>query len=72
MLDTGVGISEEGLDKIHHNNYFSTEGTAAEKGTGLGLMLCKEFLLKNDSSLQISSEPGNGSRISFRLPRFSY
>ena len=67
VLDTGVGISEEGVDKIHRNDFFSTEGTASEKGTGLGLMLCKEFLAKNNSSLLISSEPGNGSRFAFRL-----
>lgn len=67
VLDTGVGISKEALDKISSNDYFTTQGTASEKGTGLGLMLCKDFLEKNGSRLEISSEPGDGSRFSFQL-----
>lgn len=67
IMDTGIGISDDNLDKINHNQYFSTHGTAAEKGTGLGLMLCKEFLDKNGATLHIESEPGNGSRFSFSL-----
>ncbi len=67
VLDTGIGISAVDLEKINHENYFTTQGTAAEKGTGLGLMLCKEFLAKNNSRLEISSEPDNGSRFSFVL-----
>lgn len=67
VLDTGIGISQDELEKINENKYFSTHGTAAEKGTGLGLMLCKEFLVKNESRLDITSEPGNGSKFSFQL-----
>jgi signal transduction histidine kinase len=67
--DSGVGIGAEALDKIALNDYFSTRGTRSEAGTGLGLMLCKEFLLKSGSALQISSEEGKGSRFSFRLKK---
>ena len=43
--------------------------TGQEQGTGLGLMLCKEFLLKNKGQLRIESEPGKGSIFSFSLPK---
>ena len=68
VLDTGRGISKEAMQKINRNDYYSTNGTAHEPGTGLGLMLCKEFLLKNNSRLVIDSEEGKGSRFSFVLP----
>ncbi len=68
VADTGRGISAEAMQKINRNDYYSTNGTASEPGTGLGLMLCKEFLLKNNSQLTISSEAGKGSRFSFLLP----
>jgi signal transduction histidine kinase len=67
VLDTGIGIQPDLITKIHSNEYFSTHGTADEKGTGLGLMLCREFLVKNESALEINSEPGDGSRFSFFL-----
>lgn len=67
VKDSGIGLSRENLEKIGQNEYFTTRGTSSEKGTGLGLMLCKEFLAKNGSTLQISSETGVGSRFSFRL-----
>lgn len=66
--DTGTGISSEDLKKINTNNYFTTKGTANETGTGLGLMLCKDFLNRNGGQLFIESEIGNGSTISFTLP----
>lgn len=69
VTDTGIGITQEGIRKIHQNDYFSTNGTASEKGTGLGLMLCKEFLGKNNASLIIDSDPPNGSRFSFVLKK---
>jgi len=67
VKDSGTGISAEAMQKINRNDYFSTNGTAHEPGTGLGLMLCKEFLLKNSSRLFIESEPGKGSVFSFTL-----
>lgn len=69
VKDSGIGLSAANLDKISHNEYFTTRGTSSEKGTGLGLMLCKEFLAKNRGTLHITSEEGIGSRFSFTLPK---
>jgi len=68
IKDTGTGMAPGVIQKINRNDYFSTNGTASEPGTGLGLMLCREFLLKNGSRLFIESEPGRGSVFSFSLP----
>ena len=69
VKDSGIGLSADDLAKIEHNEYFTTRGTCSEKGTGLGLMLCKEFLAKNNGALHITSEQGVGSRFSFSLAR---
>jgi two-component system sensor histidine kinase/response regulator len=68
VRDSGEGISAEALDKINLNNYYTTKGTANESGTGLGLLLCKEFLARNGGKMHIESEPGKGSVFSFTLP----
>ena len=67
VKDSGTGLDPDQLNKIAHNEFFTTRGTASEKGTGLGLMLCKEFLTKNNGTLHITSEPGVGSRFAFTL-----
>lgn len=69
--DTGVGIDAEALEKINQSNYYTTKGTANESGTGLGLMLCKEFLARNGGKMYVESEPGKGSTFSFTLPRLN-
>ncbi|MFL5772420.1 MAG: sensor histidine kinase, partial [Flavisolibacter sp.] len=69
VQDSGTGISKEALLKINENNFYTTKGTASESGTGLGLMLCKEFLAKNGGQMHIESEIGKGSVFSFTLPR---
>ncbi len=60
IKDTGVGIDEERLRKIFEP-FNSKMGTANEKGTGIGLMLCKEFAVKNGGDIWAASEPGKGS-----------
>jgi two-component system sensor histidine kinase/response regulator len=69
VQDSGTGITKEALEKINENNFYTTKGTASESGTGLGLMLCKEFLAKNGGQMHIESEIGKGSIFSFTLPR---
>jgi signal transduction histidine kinase len=68
VQDSGTGISPKDLKKINSQEFYTTNGTAHEQGTGLGLMLCKEFLAKNDGHLRIESEQGKGSVFSFTLP----
>jgi two-component system sensor histidine kinase/response regulator len=68
IRDTGTGIAPEALEKIQLNNFYTTKGTAGEAGTGLGLMLCKEFIVRNGGSLHIESLPGKGSTFTFNLP----
>ncbi len=69
IQDSGVGISREDMQKINENSFYTTAGTASECGTGLGLMLCKEFLARNGGQMMIESEPGQGSTFSFTLPQ---
>ena len=69
VRDNGMGISQEALKKINQNIYYSTKGTASESGTGLGLMLCKEFLARNGGQMYIESTQGLGSTFSFTLPK---
>jgi signal transduction histidine kinase len=67
--DTGTGISKEDLQRLMQDNYYTTKGTSGEAGTGLGLMLCKEFLSRNGGRMHVRSEPGKGSIFSFTLPK---
>ncbi|HXB91268.1 MAG TPA: HAMP domain-containing sensor histidine kinase [Puia sp.] len=69
VQDTGTGISEEALQKLMGENYYTTRGTSGEAGTGLGLMLCKEFLSRNGGQMHVQSEPGKGSAFTFTLPK---
>jgi two-component system, sensor histidine kinase and response regulator len=71
VTDTGIGISianQKNLFRI--DEQFRRDGTANEKGTGLGLILCKEFIEKNNGVLWVESEEGKGSRFSFTVPRY--
>lgn len=68
--DSGKGISAEEIKKINSTEFYTTQGTEQERGTGLGLLLCREFLAKNGGELHIESEPGKGSVFSFTLPVF--
>ena len=67
--DNGIGITAERKDELLGLvKNFSTPGTKGEKGTGLGLILCKEFIKRNKGDLWIESEEGKGSRFIFSLP----
>lgn len=68
VQDNGRGMTREEIAKINNGHFYSTKGTNNEAGTGLGLVLCKEFLAKNDGRLVVESEPGFGSTFSFTLP----
>jgi signal transduction histidine kinase len=68
ISDTGVGMSKEIMDKLFRiDTKHSTRGTADEKGTGLGLILCKEFIEKNNGNIWVESTPGKGSTFYFTL-----
>jgi signal transduction histidine kinase len=70
VQDTGTGITEDVIQKLMMEDiYYTTKGTDGEAGTGLGLMLCKEFLSKNGGRMHVQSEPGKGSIFSFTLPK---
>jgi len=68
VADTGIGIKQEVLDKIRRSESISTYGTAKEKGTGLGMLLCREFTEENKGRFWIESEWGKGSRFYFTIP----
>ncbi|WP_321992722.1 MASE3 domain-containing protein [Marispirochaeta aestuarii] len=70
ITDSGIGMSSEEIRGLYSpDKSTSRPGTEDEKGTGLGLQLARDFLKKNGSALEISSAPGNGTRIGFSLPR---
>ncbi|MCG8578684.1 MAG: tetratricopeptide repeat protein [Bacteroidales bacterium] len=69
VVDSGVGIRHENLEKLFMvDNTFSTKGTLNEKGTGLGLVLCKEFVEINKGTIWAESELEKGSTFYFTLP----
>lgn len=70
VSDNGVGMDREKADRLFKEQFHeSTRGTSNEKGTGLGLVLCKEFVEKNDGEIRVQSQPLLGSHFSFTLPK---
>lgn len=67
--DTGVGISKENMDKLFKNDAFTTIGTKNEKGTGLGLTICKELVELNNGKIWVESTPNVGSKFFVELPK---
>jgi len=69
VRDHGCGISEEGQRKLlHTDTHFSTFGTNNEEGSGLGLLLSKDFVVKNGGDLWFTSKEGEGSEFCFSIP----
>jgi PAS domain S-box-containing protein len=70
VSDNGVGIEEESISKLFRiDQNHSTLGTEKEKGTGLGLLLCKEFVEKHGGRIWVESSQGKGSKFSFTIPK---
>lgn len=68
VKDTGAGIDHTDMNKLFGNELFSTRGTENERGTGLGLKLCHDFIEKNNGMLSVTSKPGEGSVFTITLP----
>lgn len=69
VADTGVGMDEKTIDSLFKiDSTSSHKGTAGEPGTGLGLILCKEFIEKNNGRIWVESELGKGSVFCFSVP----
>ncbi len=72
IADTGKGISLEDQGKLFQTNkHFTTAGTANEQGTGLGLMITREFIKLNNGKLTLSSEIGKGSTFTIIFPKIN-
>lgn len=70
VKDNGIGIPNEIKEKLFQSDSrISTRGTNQEKGTGLGLLLCKEFVEKNGGSLSFDTKEGEGTTFCFTLPK---
>ena len=68
IRDTGIGIGKENISRLFRmDESFSTVGTHNEKGTGLGLLLSKEFVEKHGGKIWVISEPGKGSTFYFTI-----
>ena len=68
VADTGTGIQEDVLSRIRRKESITTYGTAREKGTGLGMLLCREFTEANGGRFRIDSVWGKGSWFYFTIP----
>jgi len=69
VSDTGIGIPPQVINRLFNiDSNYSTVGTNNEKGSGLGLILVKEFVSKHNGQIQVESEPGKGSTFSITMP----
>ncbi|WP_457615501.1 tetratricopeptide repeat-containing sensor histidine kinase [Lutibacter sp.] len=72
VKDSGVGIPKSELDKLFNiETKTSTSGTANEQGSGLGLVLCKDFVQKHGGVIKVKSELNKGSEFTFTLPKWN-
>jgi len=73
VSDTGIGIKESDIEKLFRIDMsFSTRGTQQEKGTGLGLVLCKEIVNIHGGEISVQSKIGEGTKIIFTLSKPKY
>jgi PAS domain S-box-containing protein len=73
IADTGVGINEENLKKLFTlRSQYSTEGTRGERGTGLGLLICKEMVEMNGGKILVESKVNAGTTFHFTLPFYDF
>jgi signal transduction histidine kinase len=71
ISDSGIGMNQELISKLFQiNEKTSRPGTAGEPSTGLGLLLCKEFIEKHGGKIWVESEVGKGSTFSFTISKF--
>ena len=70
VTDSGVGIEPQAMEKLFRidKNLQSKKGTSGEKGSGLGLILCQEFIEKLEGNIQVESEVGKGTTFTVCIP----
>ncbi len=68
IQDNGQGMSKESIAMFSKGTSVSTRGTKNEKGTGLGLLICKDFMERNNGKMVVTSEPGDGTIFKLYLP----
>jgi two-component system, sensor histidine kinase and response regulator len=70
IADNGIGMSLDVIQRIFINDeHFSSSGTGNEQGTGLGLMLVKDFVKKNNARIDVNSQPGTGTTFTVEIPK---
>lgn len=67
ISDTGIGMVQEDVNKLFGENHFTKSGTQNEKGTGLGLLLCKEYAEQNGGTIEVASQLNVGTTFAFTL-----
>jgi signal transduction histidine kinase len=73
VTDTGVGMSQENIDKLFKTGvHHTTPGTADETGTGLGFILCQEMVTKIGGQIWVESEENKGTKVTFTVPAIDY
>ncbi len=69
VMDSGIGIPDNVLPNLFRiDSRYREPGTSGEKGTGLGLILCREFIERNGGNIWVESKPGEGTKVSFTIP----
>lgn len=69
VADTGIGISQERLQQLTHNTVTPSQGTQGETGSGIGLFVSRQLMVKNGGQLIIESTEGHGTTIRFNVKK---